>query len=169
MERKALISDRRLEVLARYAQAGLAAALVIQAAHVVEHVAQVVQKFVLGYTVAPGFLGSVFDLEWVHFTFNTALELALIVIFVWWRRSNLGRVPLILTAAVLFQGYHAFEHVVKMYQYYALGITVAPKGILGYIFPLIWLHFSLNLITLALMLGAWLKIRPREAQTMVPA
>lgn len=169
MLEKAGSSASMFDRLARYAQAGLAAALIVQAAHVVEHVAQVVQKFVLGYKVAQGFLGAIFDLEWVHFTFNTSLEIALLIVFFWWRRSHPGRVPLILTIGIWFQGYHAFEHIVKMYQYYALGITVGPKGILGYIFPLIWLHFFLNLITLAFMYGAWLKIRPRAVEKMVPA
>ncbi len=47
------------------------------------------------------------------------------------------------------------EHAVKMYQYYALGIMEGPKGILGHVIPLIWLHFLLNLFVLILTVGIY--------------
>lgn len=126
-------------------------ALVIQAAHMVEHIAQVVQKYVLMMDQARGFLGAVFDLEWVHFVYNSGLEVALLAAFLLWRRA--GRiVPASLTLVVVFQGYHVVEHVVKMIQYYALGITMGPKGILGHAVPLILLHFAFNLVVVALVI-----------------
>jgi len=36
----------------------------------VEHVAQVIQKFLLGFDKAHGLLGSAFDFEWVHFIYK---------------------------------------------------------------------------------------------------
>ena len=130
-------------------------ALVIQAAHMIEHVAQVVQKHVLIMERAQGFLGAVFDLEWVHFVYNSGLEIGFLAIFVLWRRADRTTIPPLLSLLVLFQGYHVVEHVVKMIQYYALGITMGPKGILGHAVPLIWLHFAFNLIVLALVILAW--------------
>lgn len=55
----------------------------------VEHVVQVIQKFLLGFEKAHGLLGAAFDFEWVHFVYNTLLEPALILIFVWCRRRGL--------------------------------------------------------------------------------
>ena len=129
-------------------------ALVIQAAHMIEHVAQVVQKHVLIMERAQGFLGAVFDLEWVHFVYNSGLEVGFLAVFLLWRRA-VRIVPASLTLVVVFQGYHVVEHMVKMIQYYALGITIGPRGILGHVAPLIWLHFAFNLIVLALVILAW--------------
>ncbi len=53
----------------------LGAAMLIQAAHMVEHIAQVIQKFILDRPKAHGLLGAAFDFEWVHFTYNAGLEL----------------------------------------------------------------------------------------------
>lgn len=142
-------------------------ALVIQSAHMVEHIAQVVQKYVLMMDQARGFLGAIFDLEWVHFVYNSGLEAAFLAAFLLWRRA--GRiVPAPLTLVVVFQGYHVVEHMVKMIQYYALGITMGPKGILGHAVPLIWLHFAFNLIVLALVILVWddayrVRLRPSRA------
>lgn len=138
---------------AQMAQTGLFVLLFIQGAHMVEHVAQVIQKFVLRLPKAQGLLGSIFDLEHVHFSYNTGLWIPIVIAFIWYRRSQ-ARMPVWFPALVAFQGYHVIEHIVKMYQFYALGITVGPKGILGYVFPLIWLHFWLNLIVLILLAGA---------------
>lgn len=131
--------------------------LIIQSAHMVEHVAQVVQKFVLHLPNAQGLLGSVFDLEWVHFIYNAGIWVPLVLGYVWYRRAG-APMPFALRAIVWFQGYHVVEHIVKMYQYYAMGITIGPKGILGYVFPLIWLHFWLNLIVLVLLAGAFIGV-----------
>lgn len=136
-------------------------ALIIQTAHMVEHVAQVVQKHVLMMERAQGFLGAVFDLEWVHFVYNSGLEIGFLAVFVLWRRAGRIAIPPLLTLLVFFQGYHVVEHVAKMIQYYALGITVGPKGILGHVVPLIWLHFAFNLIVLALLLFLWDKTYSR--------
>jgi hypothetical protein len=145
----------------------LTALFVIQLAHMAEHVAQVTQKFILGRPVARGLLGSIFDLEWVHFLYNSWEWVALLLVLIWWRRSG-NQVPLALSFVVWFQGYHEIEHIVKMIQYYAYGITVGPKGILGYVFPLIWLHFWLNLIVLFLIAAAFFAVRSQYVRR-VPA
>lgn len=134
-------------------------ALVIQAAHMVEHVAQVVQKYILMMDQARGLLGSAFDLEWVHFVYNSGLEAAFLTILLLWRRADRTTVPPALTLLVWFQGYHVVEHVVKVVQYYALGITMGPKGVLGHLVSLIWLHFAFNLVVLALIFLLWNSLR----------
>ena len=136
------------------AKAGLSAALIVQSAHMVEHVAQVIQKFILRQPESHGLLGAIFDFEWVHFVYNTSLEVTLVLIFIWCRRASAHQLPRSLRAAVWLQGYHVVEHVVKMFQYYVGGVE-APKGILGFVFPVIWLHFWINLIVLVLIVGAW--------------
>jgi len=156
----------------RYAQlaaTGAAATLLVQAAHMVEHVAQVTQKFILHMPAAHGLLGSIFDLEWVHFVYNTVLYAAFLAVYAWYRRAGPGRVPFAMRGVLWLQGYHVVEHLVKMYQYYALGITVGPKGILGFFIPLIWLHFFLNLFVLILLAGVYRGTRaavPQPAQAI---
>ncbi len=142
---------------AQMAKMGLGVLLVIQTAHMAEHVAQVIQKFVLHLPKAQGLLGSIFDLEHIHFTYNTGIWIPIVLAYIWYRRSG-APMPFAFRTLVWFQGYHVVEHIVKMYQYYALGITVGPKGILGYIFPIVWLHFWLNLIVLLLLAGAFFRV-----------
>lgn len=144
------------------------ALLVVQSVHMFEHVAQVIQKFALGYVQAHGLLGSLFDFEWVHFVFNVSLEAAIVLLFFWCRQGDPRRAPFALVGGMWFQGYHALEHVVKLYQYYALGIAEAPRGILGYVFPLIWLHFFLNLVTLLFIVGMWRGTRAVATGELVP-
>ena len=145
--------------------------LLVQGAHTAEHVAQVIQKFVLGYQEARGLLGSVFDFEWVHFIYNSTLEAALILILVWCRRATGHPGSPFLRAVVVLQAYHVVEHVVKMYQYYFIGVTGPTKGILGFVFPVIWVHFWMNVLVYALIFGAWYVSRRmlREQLTLAPA
>jgi hypothetical protein len=133
----------------------------VQSAHMIEHVAQVIQEFVLHHERARGLLGTIFDFEWVHFAFNAGLEAGIVLLFLWCRGADSRRVPLVLTAGMWFQGYHVLEHGVKMYQYYALGITETPKGILGHVVPPVWLHFLFNLVVLLFIVGMWRATRSR--------
>ncbi len=144
------------------------ALLVVQSLHMFEHVAQVIQRFALGHEQAHGVLGALFDFEWVHFVFNASLEGAIVVLFFWCRQRDPRRAPFALIGGMWFQGYHFLEHVVKMYQYYVLGIAEAPKGILGYVFPLIWLHFFLNLIALLFIIGMWRGTQSMAIRELVP-
>jgi hypothetical protein len=57
--------------------------LIIQAVHLVEHVAQIMQKFLFDITPAHGLIGQL-DLEQVHFAFNRLYLSALIVVMVGW-------------------------------------------------------------------------------------
>ncbi len=131
-------------------------ALGVQSFHMLEHVAQVLQKFVFGLP-PHGILGEALDREWVHFTYNWTLGVALVVVLLGYglhlRFGFEGRAPIGLYSfrgVVLLQGYHLLEHVVKMMQYFKTGVPDTP-GILGQVFPTILLHFAINAAVLALM------------------
>jgi hypothetical protein len=135
-------------------EALLGATLIVQVAHVVEHVAQVTQKFVLGREQAHGLLGAIFDVEWVHLAYNASLETALVATLALIKRAKVSPVPRTLAIVVGVQGYHVVEHLVKMFQHVALGVA-APPGLLGMAVPTIWLHFWVNVVVLGLMTLAY--------------
>lgn len=131
------------------------------AAHEAEHVGQLLQKKGLENscpTDCRGALGFIFDLEWVHFAYNTSILLALGV--VWW----LVRPPVLsfLTAAVAVQAYHAVEHVAKIDQWLENGHRSPTPGILGKHLQLVELHFALNTVVFMLAVAAFYEVATRE-------
>jgi hypothetical protein len=133
----------------------------VMAAHEAEHVAQVLQKEAFPNRCpgdCRGALGFIFDIEWVHFAYNTSIFLALAGLVAaygfWrpeWRRAHpwaLGA----LGAGMLIQSYHVVEHVAKLDQWFASGHKSPTPGILGqhvgapeaHSFSLIELHFIFN-------------------------
>lgn len=129
------------------------AAVVIQSLHMVEHIAQVIQKFVLGMSVAHGLIGML-DFEWVHFGYNAALLATLYILT--FKCSRLLRARgtalfYIFVAGVVIQSYHMIEHVVKIIQHIQTGVQGTP-GILGNFINLILFHFSINLVVLILVI-----------------
>lgn len=142
----------------------LSVAFVVQTAHYAEHVAQVIQIYLLDLRPpeAHGLLGSVFDFEWVHFVYNTGLELGLLLLWRGYRKASrqesLDRGGLrLLVGLVLFQGYHAVEHIIKLYQYlfdpyYQFGLR-PPPGLLPQAtgWPIFLVHFWLNTFVISLM------------------
>lgn len=144
-------------------------ALMAQTFHYVEHVAQVYQHWKLGLSIAES-KGILFflDLEWNHFIFNT-LYLVLLIIVSFNLHKLKGyfgsRAALVVLDTCLFvQGYHSIEHAVRMVQYFSTGCTPC-KGILGFYFDGVYLHFLFNTLVLILplisffMLGFHKKIR----------
>lgn len=127
--------------------------IAIQTAHMAEHVAQVIQKFVLHSDAAHGLIGRL-DLEPVHFWFNTSYLVFLIFMvmgWVLWRR-DISRCtewwPLlsgILGFNLIVQMYHEAEHSVKLAQFLDTGMH-GTAGILGSHFDLVLLHFVINLV-----------------------
>jgi hypothetical protein len=102
-----------------------AAVVAIQGIHVIEHVVQLVQVFVLHVPEqrALGFLGLIFQFqgteEWLHLAFNTAYVVALIVIAWGFFLSRAARsiVPgwalvAFLVVGVLLELWHLNEHIV---------------------------------------------------------
>ena len=75
-----LLSDRRIRPPAGWLWLG--ATLAIQTYHVFEHVVKIAQHLTTGADPAPGILGFVVDLVWLHFTINLAVTACMIGAFV---------------------------------------------------------------------------------------
>ena len=126
------------------------ATVVIQTLHMVEHVAQVFQKFVLDYSYAHGLIGSL-DLEQVHFTFNLLYLGALIFVTLGWlnfggrvcRQEKMLGALLILT--VMVQGYHMVEHSARLVQFLSTGLQGTP-GLFGAHFDGVIFHAVMNTV-----------------------
>ena len=155
----------------------LLAGFAVQSFHMVEHVIQVIQVYVLDAEVRSGLAGRAVDTEWVHFIYNAVV----LGFMVWlWRRIRPGSgdvlaarasswAPWVL-AATLIQGYHLVEHTAKMVQHLALGIRTAP-GLIGDDLGLVWFHFGINLAVyagLALPMVALLARRLRDRRSIDP-
>jgi hypothetical protein len=137
-------------------------ALVAQTFHMVEHVAQVYEHAVLGWTIGASH-GIIFflDFEWNHFLFNTTYFIALLFVFVscgfYSSKGLASQNKLALYAfniGLLIQGYHVIEHSVRMIQYFQTGCTPC-KGILGQYFDGIYLHALINTLVYVLPLLAF--------------
>lgn len=138
--------------------------LIVQGFHVLEHVLQVTQVS-LGITPAHGLIGAL-ELEWVHFLYNGAYVILLVVLCVGigLKRILPSRIPhrrtlfTLLALTTLWQGYHMVEHIVKLKQHLATGLQGTP-GLLGTHLNLVWLHFFLNLAVylplLLVLYGLW--------------
>lgn len=137
-------------------------ALLVQAFHFAEHVAQVVQRSILGQQQAHGLLGAVVDTEWVHFLYNGALLAALAAVAWLGSPALRGRARTggwaLLVAAVGVQAYHFVEHAVRLGEHLATGVDPAP-GVLGRFLDLVWFHFWLNAVVYGLMIGAFAALR----------
>ena len=134
--------------------------VLLQGFHEIEHVVQVFQRTVLGIGSGAGLLGSVFDIEPVHMVYNAAFLALLGLVFAGCLgdRSAVPTrrllVPRLLGGAFAFQAFHTVEHVVKMWQYFQLGVNGTP-GIFGYWVPVIYLHLGYNTLALAPVLAAF--------------
>ena len=162
----------------------LTIALAVQTAHFSEHIAQIAQIYLFNIKPpqAHGLLGHIFDFEWVHYSYNIGLELALIGIWLGVRRLVRQNNPLeiarsglaLLFGLVIFQGYHSVEHTAKLYQYLFIPLyqsgEVPTPGILPALaaWPIFLVHFWFNLIVwVAMMLSLWRISARRIRQTTV--
>ncbi|MDA1257095.1 MAG: hypothetical protein O3C10_04530 [Chloroflexi bacterium] len=122
--------------------------MAVQTFHMVEHVAQTLQKFVLGSTSPHGLVGQL-DLEWVHFAFNTVYLVLFVVIVALWLKvghrftTMAGSVAIFLIFGLLFQGWHQVEHSVKFIQFIDTGMQGTP-GVAGRWVDGVVLHFLYN-------------------------
>ncbi len=136
--------------------------VITQGGHVVEHLAQMIQIHVLGLTglVARGVFGAL-DIEWVHFTWNTWVLIAVVLLVPRFR----GNPWLWVTAALA--GWHEVEHVAIMSVYLRTGVAGTPGllsrgGLIGGGLPLSRadLHFLYNLVeTIPLVIGFVYQLR----------
>lgn len=124
--------------------------LAIQTFHMIEHIAQVLQKFVFNAPSAHGLIGS-FDVEQVHFIFNLFYLGTLIYVTLGWltyggqvckRQKLMGALLVVVT---LVQGYHMLEHSAKFVQFLNSGIQGTP-GLLGAHFDGVIFHAAMNTI-----------------------
>jgi hypothetical protein len=119
-----------------------------QTFHMVEHIAQVMQKFVLHITPAHGLIGQL-DLEQVHFAFNLFYLSMLVVVMMGWfyygsqvsKKWKAFSIALGLTTLV--QSYHMAEHSVKLVQFIETMMQGTP-GILGSHFDSVIFHAAMN-------------------------
>ena len=122
--------------------------LVVQTFHMVEHVAQVMQRFVFNSASAHGLIGAL-DVEQVHFLFNLLYLGTLFYITLGWLNFG-GRVcrnyrvlGALLVGSALLQSYHMAEHSVKLVQFLNTGIQGTP-GLLGAHFDGVIFHAAMN-------------------------
>lgn len=130
----------------------------------VEHILQVMQKS-LGISPAHGLIGA-FNLEWVHFLYNGAYLILLVVLCVGigLKRILPSHIPhrrtlfTIIALTTLWQGYHMVEHIVKLQQHLVTGLQGTP-GLLGAHLNLVWFHFFLNVAVYVPLLYVLYKLR----------
>jgi hypothetical protein len=121
-----------------------------QAFHMVEHIAQVMQKFVLHITPAHGLIGQL-DLEQVHFAFNLFYLSTLVAVMIGWfyygsqvsKKWKAFSIALVFT--VLVQSYHMAEHTAKLVQFIETMMQGTP-GILGAHFAGVLFHAAMNTV-----------------------
>ena len=60
----------------------LGATLAVQSYHVLEHTVKIIQHISTGIDPAPGILGQIYDLIWLHFDFNVIVTVGMVGAFV---------------------------------------------------------------------------------------
>ena len=117
-----------------------------QGGHVIEHLTQMYQIHVLGLRgiAAQGIFG-VFNIEWVHFAWNTWILVAVVVLVRGFRTNPW------LWATLVAAVWHELEHVAIMVAYLTTGVAGTPGllahgGLIGAPLSRPDLHFVYNLI-----------------------
>lgn len=131
------------------------AMVLLQGFHELEHIVQVLQRFVFGIPDGAGILGTWLDIEPVHLVYNGSF-LLLILLSYWlggFARKE-GAVWWLMTFALVFQSYHFVEHLFKIAQFLESGMNGTP-GILGHFVNLTWLHFAYNSLVYAPILAVF--------------
>jgi hypothetical protein len=154
--------------------------VLIQGFHELEHIVQVVQRTFLAIPNGNGLLGSLTDLEPLHFTYNSLYLGLLVWVFVLLGlhcdgSSEHGRlVAGLLTFAVAFQMWHELEHAFKLVQYVALGVN-GTGGILGRgpgglvpLFPIPILHLAYNTVAYLPALAGFVVLIRRLRSNQAP-
>lgn len=130
--------------------------LAVGSFHMLEHVLQTYQAYVLRSAHAHGLLGRWVDTEWIHLAYNLGFLAALLPVAARRGDARSLRFQLFL-GGVAAAGYHVVEHSVKAWQFLAMGHDPA-LGIAGRYGPLIPIHLWLNLVVFVLVaphLLAW--------------
>jgi hypothetical protein len=159
------------------AVATFTALILFQGFHELEHIAQVIQRYVLGISNGNGLFGSVVDVEPVHFVYNSGYLLLLAATYVGLGLSRDGAarrgglVYGLTSFALVFQSWHEIEHVFKLAQYFELGVNgtggvfgVGPGSIRPLV-PIPLLHFAYNTVAYAPALTAFVILIRRARRT----
>lgn len=156
-----------MDVTAKRSSIVFLAALLLQFAHFIEHIAQFYQHAVLNFSIKES-RGILFfaDLEWNHFTFNLLYFLLLAYpcfkMRYFEKKSVVGPknqfFRILFLSGFYLQGYHVLEHAARIGQTLQSNCTPCP-GLLGWYIDGIYLHFYINLITLALPLAAFVGLK----------
>lgn len=126
------------------------AVVLLQGFHELEHVVQVVQRFVFGNPSGAGIVGTWIDIEPVHLVYNGVFLALIGLCFLAGRFTS----PLVrhhpaafglMAFALASESYHFIEHIFKMAQFIQTGVNGTP-GILGHLFNLVLLHFFYNTV-----------------------
>lgn len=130
----------------------------LQSIHMGEHVAQMVQIHILGRTFANshGIFGAAFDVEWLHFDFDS-LWIPFWTLYLIYKRRDMWMIimlPLVL--------WHCAEHVVIMDYYLRTGISGSPGilaqgGLIGSPLSRPDLHFLYNAFETTMMVCGFRK------------
>lgn len=147
--------------------------MLVMVGHQAEHLAQMIQK----WTGSPcpfecsGLLGSHFDVEWVHWIYNSSSFVILIIIWLglrMWEPAARAFRPWAwwsLTLGIfVVQGYHVIEHSAKIGQWLINGHHSPTPGLFGtllppptqYSFSLIEMHFTINTIVFLAVTAGYL-------------
>jgi Right handed beta helix region len=154
--------------------AAMAGALVVglgvQTFHMIEHSLQVFRVHVDHVPSRGGIVGPSVDAEWIHLTYNSIVFIALLVVAAILHSRERDVRWTFVGGAIVIQGYHVLEHVVKTSQHILTGAKVNP-GIIGGNFNLVWFHFTINLAVYVLCVAAavaWV-VAARRGREPAPA
>jgi hypothetical protein len=155
--------------------------VLLQGVHELEHLIQVIQRSFLGIPNGNGMLGSLVDIEPLHFAYNTLYLGLLVATFVLLGlhrdgARRYGRLVFGLMAfALVFQTWHEIEHIFKLAQFFALGGKNGTGGVFGQgpgalfgLFPIPFLHLAYNTIAYVPALAAFVLIARRTRPGLAP-
>ncbi len=137
----------------RWHRTALTAFLFLNLAHILEHVFQAVQIFLLHWPrpLAGGMLGLIYPWlvtsEWLHYLYAIAVLAGLVIL----RPGIRGRARLFWNVALVIQFWHHFEHALLLGQtlvHQNLFGLAAPTSILQLFFPRVELHLFYNMAVL---------------------
>ncbi len=146
--------DRLMSILnVRWHRTALIAFLFLNIAHILEHVFQAAQIFLLNWPrpLAGGMLGLIYPWlvtsEWLHYFYAIAVLAGLIIL----RPGISGRARLFWNVALVIQFWHHFEHALLLGQalvHQNLFGLAAPTSILQLFLPRVELHLFYNMAVL---------------------
>jgi hypothetical protein len=143
--------------------------VIAQAAHTIEHLAQMIELHTLGWPAskAKGILGFL-DIEWVHLIWNSWVLLAVVMLLFAYRRNAW------LWFLCIFAIYHEIEHIYIVSIYVRTGVAgnpglLAKGGLIGGGLPIIRpdLHALYAVLEISLLLIIYFIERRKSRQAQI--